>query len=82
MHVGCPSHVSWCCTVQAEAAREWDAIASSAGGALAPEEGHPADEFLNAASKLQVRQDHIDPGTTIWLYLEHLQPCTCGKCTS
>ena len=56
MHVGCPApNVMILCSVQAEAAREWDAIASSAGGALAPEEGHPADEFLNAASKLQVR---------------------------
>ena len=62
MLVECPSpNVMVCLHVQAEAAREWDAIASSAGGALAPEEGHPADEFLNAASKLQVRQRHIDP---------------------
>ena len=72
MHVENPFQVSWCsCTVQAEAAREWDAIASSAGGSLAPKEGHPADEFLNAASKLQVRQRPVDPKKTIWLYLKH-----------
>lgn len=41
---------------QAEAASEWTAIAASVGSNSASEPGHPDDEFLNAASKLQVWQ--------------------------
>lgn len=40
----------------AQAAREWNAIAASAGANGDPDEDAPANEFLSAANKLQVKQ--------------------------
>jgi hypothetical protein len=42
--------------MQEQAAREWNAIAASAGATGAPDVDTPANEFLNAANKLQVKQ--------------------------